>query len=98
MRKENEVALQKQKQLFEEMISKLDEINSKSTKLQKSKNVKEIQKFKPVIEKQKTIEEFTEYTLSVFHECKTDESDMKTYFGCFEKMQKAKLYFSEKIC
>lgn len=91
MRKENEVALQKQKQLFEEMISKLDEINSKSTKLQKSKNVKEIQKFKPVIEKQKTIEEFTEYTLSVFYECKTDESDMKTYFGFFEKMQREKL-------
>lgn len=92
MRKENEVALQKQKQLFEEMISNLDEINSKSTKLHKSKNVKEMQKFKPVIEKQKTIEEFTEYTLPVFHEGKTVESNMKTYFGFFEKMQKEKSY------
>ena len=47
--KENEGVLLKQKKEYEDVIGKIDEMNRKSTKLQNSKNVTEMQKFRPVI-------------------------------------------------
>ena len=96
LKNENEAVLQKQKQEFEEMIEKMDEINRKSTHIQKSKNVREMQKFKPVIKNQKTIEHFTQYTFPVFHNSKLDEKNMETLFGFVEKMQKKKISLLEK--
>lgn len=51
MQKEHKDVLQKQKKEFEEMIWKVNELNEKTILLQKSKNVKEMQAFVPVIQK-----------------------------------------------
>ena len=91
LKNENEAVLQNQKQKFEEMIEKMDEINRKSTHIQKSKNVREMQKFKSVIKKQKTIEQFTQYIFPVFHDCKLDENNIETLFGFIGKIQEKKI-------
>ena len=96
LKKENEGMLQKQKKEFEEMIGKMDEMNTKTTELQKSKNVTEMQKFRPVIRKQKILREFTQYTFPTFHECQIDENYLQTYFGYFEKLQERKISLLEK--
>ena len=44
----------------------MDEMNRKTTKLQKSKNVTVIEKFRQVIRKQKTMKEYTQYTFPTF--------------------------------
>ncbi|XP_022325290.2 uncharacterized protein LOC111125604 [Crassostrea virginica] len=94
-KKKNEAVLQKQKREFEETNGKLDEMNRKTTQLQKSKNVKEMQKFKPVIREQKTTKEFTQYRIPTFNECKIDENYMQTYFGYIEEMQERKMSLLE---
>ena len=91
LKKENEVMIKKQKREFEKAIGKIDELNRKSTRLQKAKNVTEMQKFIPVITEQKTMKEFTQYTFPTFHECKLDENYMQTNFGFIEKMQEIKI-------
>nr|XP_022323137.1 uncharacterized protein LOC111124511 [Crassostrea virginica] len=96
LKKENKAVLKKQKREFEEMIGKMDEMNIKTTELQKSKNVTEMQKFRPVIRKQKLLREFTQYTFPTFHELKIDENYLQTYFGYFEKMQERKIPLLEK--
>ena len=55
LKRENEAVLQKQQREFERMIGKFDEMNGKFTQLQKSKNVTELQKFKPVIQERKIV-------------------------------------------
>ncbi|XP_052699642.1 uncharacterized protein LOC128177118 [Crassostrea angulata] len=90
MQKEHEAVLQKQKKEFEEMIGKVNEINGKTIKLQKSKNVTEMQTFIPVIEKQETLSEFSLYSFPTFYECKIDANYLQTYFGYVDKMQKKK--------
>nr|XP_022321033.1 uncharacterized protein LOC111123167 [Crassostrea virginica] len=96
MQKQSESAIQKQNREFEEMIGKMDEMNRKTTVLQKSKNVTEMQKFRLVIKEQKTLRDFTQYTFPTFLECKIDENYMKTYFGYIEKMQERKIPLLEK--
>nr|XP_022323134.1 uncharacterized protein LOC111124508 isoform X2 [Crassostrea virginica] len=96
LKKENEAMLQKQKREFEEIIGKMDEMNTKTTELQKSKNVTEMQKFRPVIRKQKILREITQYTFPTFHECKIDGNYLQTYFGYIEKMQERKIPLLEK--
>ncbi|XP_078327008.1 uncharacterized protein LOC111113340 [Crassostrea virginica] len=91
LKKENEAMLQRQKKELEKMIEKMDEMNRKSTRLQKAKNVTEMQKFIPVITKQKTMKEFTQYTFPTFNECKIDENYLQTNFGLIEKMQEIKI-------
>uniref|UniRef100_A0A8W8I1I4 B box-type domain-containing protein n=1 Tax=Magallana gigas TaxID=29159 RepID=A0A8W8I1I4_MAGGI len=90
MQKKHEAVLQKQKKEFEEMVGKVDEINGKTVKLKKSKNVKEMQTFVPVIQKQKILNEFSQYSFPSFHECKIDQNYLQTYFGYVEKMQEKK--------
>nr|XP_022320416.1 uncharacterized protein LOC111122778 [Crassostrea virginica] len=90
LKKENEAMLQRQKKELEEIIEKMDEMDRKSTRLQKAKNVAEMQKFIPVITEQKTMKEFTQYTFPTFNECKIDENYLQTDFGFIEKMQKIK--------
>ncbi|XP_052699605.1 uncharacterized protein LOC128177095 [Crassostrea angulata] len=90
MQKEHEVVLQKQKKEFEEMIGKVDEINRKTMKLEKSKNVTEMQTFIPVIEEQGTLREFSQYSFPTFYECKIDANYLQTYFGYVDKMQEKK--------
>ncbi|XP_078327006.1 uncharacterized protein LOC144623031 [Crassostrea virginica] len=91
LKKNNEVMLQKQKKELEKMIEKMDEMNWKSTRLQKAKNVTEMQKFVPAIAEQKIMKEFTQYTFPTFYECKIDENYLQTNFGFIEKMQEIKI-------
>nr|XP_011442633.2 uncharacterized protein LOC105338975 [Crassostrea gigas] len=90
MQKEHEAVLQNQKKEFEEMIGKVNEINGKTIKLQKSKNVTEMQTFIPVIEKQGTLSEFSQYSFPTFYECKIDANYLQTYFGYVDKIQEKK--------
>nr|XP_022306687.1 tripartite motif-containing protein 45-like [Crassostrea virginica]XP_022306688.1 tripartite motif-containing protein 45-like [Crassostrea virginica]XP_022306689.1 tripartite motif-containing protein 45-like [Crassostrea virginica] len=96
MKKENETLLQNQKREFEEMIGKLNETDRKSKKLQKYKNLTEIEAFKQTIEEQKTVDEFTQYTLPKFYECKANESCLQSDFGFIEKMLARKIPLLEK--
>nr|XP_022325289.1 uncharacterized protein LOC111125603 [Crassostrea virginica] len=96
LQKQSESAIQKQKREFEEMIGKMDEMNRKTTVLQKCQNVTEMQKFRPVIKEQKTLREFTQYIYPTFLECKIDENYLQTYFGYIEKMQERKISLLEK--
>ncbi|XP_078327258.1 uncharacterized protein LOC111113339 [Crassostrea virginica] len=96
LKKENKAILQKQKREFEEMIGKMDELDRKTTELQKSNNVTEIQKFRPVIREQKTLKEFTQYTFPTFCECKTDQNNLQSFFGYIERMQEKKIPLLEK--
>uniref|UniRef100_K1PZQ8 Tripartite motif-containing protein 45 n=1 Tax=Magallana gigas TaxID=29159 RepID=K1PZQ8_MAGGI len=73
MQKEHEAVLQKQKEKFEEMVWKVNEINGKTRKLQKSKNVTEMQNFVPVIQKQESLSEVSQYSFPKLYEYKIDE-------------------------
>ena len=84
LKNENEAVLQKQKHNFEEMVGKIDEINWKSTQLQKSKNVTEMQKFKRETEEQKTFTEIAEQLIPSFHYCRIDDHHMQTFWGYIE--------------
>nr|XP_011440098.1 uncharacterized protein LOC105337168 [Crassostrea gigas] len=90
MQKEHEAVLQKQKKEFEKMIGKVNEINGKTVKLKKSKNVKEMQTFVPVIQNHQNLNEFSQYSFPSFYECKIDPNYLQTYFGYVEKMQEKK--------
>ncbi|XP_052699314.1 uncharacterized protein LOC128176806 [Crassostrea angulata] len=90
MQKEHEAVLQKQKKEFQKMIGKVDEMNGKTIKLQKSKNVKEMQTFVPVIQNRKNLNEVSQYSFPTFYECKIDPNYLQTYFGYVEKMQEKK--------
>uniref|UniRef100_A0A8W8I1U2 B box-type domain-containing protein n=2 Tax=Magallana gigas TaxID=29159 RepID=A0A8W8I1U2_MAGGI len=87
MQKEHKAVLQKQKKELEKMIGKVNEMNGKTIKLQKSKNVKEMQTFVPVIQNRKNLNEVSQYSFSTFYECKIDPNYLQTYFGYVEKMQ-----------
>ncbi|XP_078327085.1 uncharacterized protein LOC111126286 [Crassostrea virginica] len=98
LKKENEAVLLKQKKEYEDVIGKIDELNRKSTKLQNSKNVTEMQTFRPVITEQNTLKEFTQYTFPTFYKCNIDEHYLQTYFGYIEKMHERKIsLLKEKI-
>nr|XP_034327002.1 uncharacterized protein LOC117689525 [Crassostrea gigas] len=95
MQKEHEAVLQKQKKEFEELIGKVDEMNGKTVKLQKSKNVKEMQTFVPVIQNRKKLNEVSQYSFPTFYECKIDPIYLQTYFGYVAKMQVKKISLLE---
>nr|XP_034327004.1 uncharacterized protein LOC117689527 isoform X1 [Crassostrea gigas] len=95
MQKEHEAVLQKQKKEFEKMIGKVNEMNGKTMKLQKSKNVKEMQTFVPVIQNRKNLNEVSHYSFPTFYECKIDPTYLQTYFGYVEKMQVKKISLLE---
>ena len=98
LKKENEAVLLKQKTEYEDMIGKIDEMNRNSTKLQNSKTVTEMQKFRPIITEQNTLKEFTQYTFPTFYKCKIDEHYLQNYFGYIEKMHERKIsLLKEKI-
>lgn len=90
MRNEHEVTLKKQKNEFEEVIKNVDEINKQVARLQKSKNLKELQKFVPIIEKHDSSRDFSyvQYPLPIFYACKIDENYLQTFFGHIEKEKK----------
>ncbi|XP_052697169.1 E3 ubiquitin-protein ligase TRIM36-like [Crassostrea angulata] len=73
MQREHEAVLQKQKKEFEEMIDKVNRVNSKTRKLQKSKNFKEMQTFIPMIQKYKNLSEVSQYSFPKSFERKIDE-------------------------
>uniref|UniRef100_A0A8W8I1N9 B box-type domain-containing protein n=1 Tax=Magallana gigas TaxID=29159 RepID=A0A8W8I1N9_MAGGI len=73
MQKEHETVLQKQQKKFKDMIGKVDEMNGKTMKLQKSKNVTEMQSFVPVIQKQERLSEVSQYSFPKLYEYKIDE-------------------------
>lgn len=90
MRNEHESTLQKQKKEFEEVIKNVDEINKQVAKLQKSKNLRELQNFVSIIEKQESLRDFSydQYPLPIFYACKIDENYLQTFFGHIEKEKK----------
>nr|XP_034325698.1 tripartite motif-containing protein 45-like isoform X2 [Crassostrea gigas] len=96
MQQEHEAVLQKQRKEFEELIGKVNVMNGKTRKLQKSKNVTEMQTFIPVIGKQETLSEFSQYSFPTFYECKIDKNYLQTYFGYIDKMQESKTSMMEK--
>ncbi|XP_052698530.1 uncharacterized protein LOC128176314 [Crassostrea angulata] len=74
MQKEHENILRKQKKKFKEMIGKVDEMNRKTIKFRKSKNITAMKTFVPVIQTQKIVSEVSKYSFPKFYECKVDES------------------------
>ena len=60
----------------------------KSAQLQKSKNVTEMQKFRPVITRQKTMNELTQYTLPTFMNTKWMKIICKHILGTLKKCNK----------
>ena len=96
-KRENEKIFQKHKHEFEKMIEKIEDIIRKTTHLQKSKNVTDMQKFKPIIKEQKPIEEFTQYTFPVFHGCKLDDKYLQNCFGYIDQMQGRKISLLKNI-
>ncbi|XP_052689816.1 uncharacterized protein LOC128167888 [Crassostrea angulata] len=96
MQKKHEDVLLKQKIEFEEKIRKLDEVNGKALKYQKSKNVTDMQTFIPAIQKQETLIEFSQYSFPTFCECEIDANDLQFYFGYVEKLQEKKISLNEK--
>lgn len=88
MQKEHETLLKKQETEYKELLKNLDQINRKATSLKKSNDVKEMQTFIPLIEKQEALTEFTQYSFPIFYECKIDASYLQTYFGYVEKWKK----------
>lgn len=90
MRNEHEGTLQKQKKEVEKVIKNVDEINKQVAKLQKSKNLKELQNFVPIIEKQESLRDFShdQYPLPIFYACRIDENYLKTFFGHIKKEEK----------
>ena len=73
LKKENNTALLKQKNDFEKLIGTVDEMNKKSTKLQKSNNIIEMQKYRTVIDEQLAEKKIAQNTFPTFYECKIDE-------------------------
>ncbi|XP_078336429.1 uncharacterized protein LOC111132200 [Crassostrea virginica] len=96
MKEEHEALLQRQKNEFEEMIEKIDEMKWTTAKLQNSKNVTNMQKFKSKIEVLETMKEFPQYTFPTFHASKIDEHHMQTFFGYIQKVQETKVCLPEK--
>lgn len=90
MRNEHEGTLRKQKKEAEKVIENVDEINKQVAKLQKSKNLKELQNFVPIIEKQDALRDFShdQYPLPIFYACKIDENYLQTFFGHIEREKK----------
>ncbi|XP_065944450.1 tripartite motif-containing protein 2 [Magallana gigas] len=54
------------------MIGKVDEMNGKTIKLKKSKNVKDMQTFVPVIQNRKNLNEVSQYSFPKLYEYKVD--------------------------
>lgn len=96
LQKEHEALLTKQKTAYEEMVKNIDEINIKATNFQKSRDLKRMLKFIPVIKKQKTSSEFSQYLFPIFYECEIDANYLQNYFGYVEKMPEKKIQFLEK--
>lgn len=69
-------------------------MNQRVTSLQRSRNVKEMKTFIPVIKKQKTLSEFSQYSFPAFNE-RYMKIDMQTPFGYVEKMLENKILFTE---
>ncbi|XP_061178441.1 uncharacterized protein LOC133187096 [Saccostrea echinata] len=91
MQKEHDSVLQKQKDECEKILAEIDIINKKTMKFKKSKNVEEMKKIIPMIEKQTTGSNFAEWSFPVFCESKIEENVLKTYFGYIERMRERKI-------
>lgn len=90
MQNEHEGTLLEQKKEVEKVIKNVDEINKQVARLQNSKNLKELQNFVPIIEKQDSLREFShdQYPLPIFYACKIDENYLQTFFGHIEREKK----------
>ncbi|XP_056006543.1 uncharacterized protein LOC130050450 [Ostrea edulis] len=91
MQKEHESLLQKQKRELEEILGKVDETNTATMKLNNSQNVIEMKRLIPMIEKQETPSEITQYSFPVFYKCEIDDNYLKSYFGYIENIQERKI-------
>ena len=91
LKMESKVVLQNQKRYIVTMIGKMNEKMKKAMKLQRTKNIIEIQKFRHITEKQEIIL----HTLPGFYECQIDEKDLQTSFGSIEKPRESKVTLIE---
>jgi hypothetical protein len=91
MQKEHESLLQKQKTELEEIVGKIDEINTKTTELNGTQDIEEMKKLISRIENEETPSEITQYSFPVFCEAKVDENYLKSYFGYIEHLQERKV-------
>ncbi|XP_056006521.1 uncharacterized protein LOC130046582 [Ostrea edulis] len=91
MQKEHESLLRKQKRELEEILGKVDEINTATMKLNNSQNVIEMKKLIPMIENQETPSEITQYSFPVFYKGDIDDNYLKSYFGYIENVQERKI-------
>ena len=92
LKKENKTALQKQKNELEELMRKVDDIDQRATNLQKLNDIKEMKKFRKVIEGMETVKEITQYTFPRFYEYEIDE----TCFGYIEKIRERNISLLEE--
>lgn len=91
MQKEHESVLQNQIKEFQEKIREIDDLNKISTKLQKSHNVKEMQKLILLFEKQETPIEYSQYSFKTFPEYPINTTYLQTHFGCATILQEKKI-------
>ena len=92
LKMESKEILQNQKKKIEAIIGKMNEEIKNATKLQKVKNIIEIQKFGYIQEEL----DVKLYTLPGFYECQIDEKDLQIYFGFIEKPCENKVTFIER--
>jgi uncharacterized protein YoxC len=91
MQKEHESLLQKQKAELEDIVGKIDEINTKATELNESQNLKEMKELISRIENEETPTELSQYSFPVFCAAKVDENYLKSYFGFIENIQERRI-------
>jgi Na+/phosphate symporter len=66
IQKEHESLLQKQEKELEEILRKVDEINTITMKVKKTYNILEFKNYISIIEKQETVSEIAQYSFPVF--------------------------------
>jgi hypothetical protein len=91
MQKEHESLLQKQKRELEEIVGKIDEINTKATELNKLQNAEDMKNLISTIDNQNTPSEITHYSFPVFCAAKVDENYLKSCFGYIENIQESQI-------
>jgi hypothetical protein len=87
MQKEHESLLHKQKKELEEIIGKVEEMNTITKKVKNSYDVLELQKYISVIEKQETVSEISQYMCPMFCSCEVEDSYIQSHFGYIENIQ-----------
>ncbi|XP_078323001.1 uncharacterized protein LOC144622255 [Crassostrea virginica] len=95
LKTDNDKIFLEQNTEIEDMIGNLDYWNIKTSKLRKSGNIKEMQKFNQEIKKQETTIKNRRYIDPAFYDRKLDETFFKSYVGSIDKTQRRKVFDNE---